>query len=686
MQAPGMSSSNRKANRLSNETSPYLLQHAYNPVDWFPWGEEAFQKARDEGKPVLLSIGYSTCHWCHVMERESFENEAVAEIMNAHFICIKLDREERPDIDHIYMDALQAMTGQGGWPLNIFLTHDKKPFYGGTYFPPKPLHGRPSWTDVLLSINKAYQSDRASIEKQTETLLAHLNKTNKLTALDDLFEPDNDYFHKAFNILKQSFDNEYGGYGNAPKFPSTYTTQFLLHYHYYFQNEEALHFAVHTIKQMLRGGIYDQIRGGICRYATDAAWLIPHFEKMLYDNANFIELLCDTYRITKDKFIGECLKQCVGFILNEFTSDNKLFYSAYDADSEGIEGKYYCWTAQELKHLLEQDYDWFAEYYNIEINGNWEHTNILYRKCEPKEFAAKHNITEASFHDFLNRTHYKLNQAALSRVKPSLDYKHIVCWNAMMIKSLALASIILNDNLLLEKTITTYQELYSSVSKSDGSIWHQVSMNKPSQQAVLEDYAALVEASLMLFVSCGEKKYLENAESLTQYVIDKFYHQEAQLFNYSNSNTEDIIYNKVDVIDNVICSGNAWMLSNLIQLQLINPADDRNLIINNMVKQINHLAAKYPQSLSKWLFVLLNYYKHKGEIILTGENASEEVKKLLSHFKPEYALYSLNADNDRMLFQNKYVHDASLTYYVCEHHQCRPPSNDIKKLHSEFLI
>lgn len=678
-------SDTRKANRLIHETSPYLLQHAYNPVDWYPWSEEAFTRAKEEDKPVLLSIGYSTCHWCHVMERESFEDEVVADFMNKHFICIKLDREERPDLDHIYMDAVQAMTGQGGWPLNIFLTPDKIPFYGGTYFPPKRVHGRPAWIEVLKAISQAYETDKSSIVDQTRKLLDHLNAINRLSNFDSDFELEDDFFHKAFNVLRSNFDKEYGGYSPPPKFPSTYTSQFLLHYFYYFKNDVALEHCLLTVKHMIRGGIYDQIRGGLCRYSTDAAWIVPHFEKMLYDNANFLELLCDVYRITGDDEIITAIRQTTEFILSEFLSEQGLFYSAYDADSDGVEGKYYCWTYDELKQLLADDFEWFVAYYHIEPQGNWEHTNILHRDAAPDEFARRINIPESDFREALSRAHQKLISVAEQRIKPSLDFKHITSWNAMMIKSLLHSYIILKDNRLLNQAEASFSNLTALISAQDNNIWHQISNNKTSHPAVLEDYAALIGTGIILFTITGNSSYLNIAEKYTRVTLDNFFDEKEGLFHFSHRNSNDTIINKFEIFDNVICSGNSWMLSNLIKLNAINPDQTIGNIINKLIKKINHLASSHPASFSKWLTVMLNYNKHKGEIIITGKEALNEVVSIMSYFKPDYLICNLQNENDRILLQNKYSPNLPLLYFICEDNQCRPPSSDMKKLHSEFL-
>jgi hypothetical protein len=369
-------------NHLINETSPYLLQHAHNPVDWHPWNDETLQKARSENKPILVSIGYSACHWCHVMERESFEDENIAAIMNKHFVNIKVDREERPDLDHIYMDAVQTISGTGGWPLNVFLTPDCKPFYGGTYFPPKRLYNRPSWREVLESIADAFDKKNPEIVNQAESLTQHLSQSNSVgiqnineEGLAKVFDPST--MEEIFKNIMNNADKIDGGFGLAPKFPQTFTIQFLLHYYYYTGNENALDQACISLDKMIAGGIYDHLGGGFARYSTDTKWLVPHFEKMLYDNALLITVLSEAYQSTKKELYADTIRQTMEFIKREMLSPQNGFYSAIDADSEGEEGKYYVWSKKEVDEILGSESELFCEYYEVTANGNWENNKRI---------------------------------------------------------------------------------------------------------------------------------------------------------------------------------------------------------------------------------------------------------------------------------------------------------------------
>ena len=438
--------SHNNTNHLIIETSPYLLQHAHNPVDWYPWGETALQKAKELNKPILVSIGYSACHWCHVMERESFENETAAKIMNEHFINIKIDREERPDLDHIYMDAVQAMSGGGGWPLNVFLTPDAKPFFGGTYFPPVKAFNRSSWTDVLQGIAEAWKERKNEIESQAENLVAYLQQSNGFGQTKNAVhipEEENKFkeqCHHIFQTIMKTADKEWGGFGNAPKFPQTFVIQYLLQYHYFTNNKEALQQALLSIDKMLQGGIYDHIGGGLARYSTDKEWLAPHFEKMLYDNALLINVMCDAYQITGDKNYENAIRKTIAFVQEELMNTEGGFYAALDADSEGEEGKYYVWQKEEIDAILGNDATIFCNYFDVTNEGNWEEKNIL-RILKPlDEFVKEQGIDKAQFEQKIKESLQSLFHKRNERIKPQLDDKIILSWNALILTALCKAA------------------------------------------------------------------------------------------------------------------------------------------------------------------------------------------------------------------------------------------------------
>ena len=432
-----MTSTNLHSNHLINESSIYLLQHAHNPVDWYPWGKEALDKSVKEGKPILLSIGYAACHWCHVMERESFEDEETAKLMNEYFINIKVDREERPDIDHIYMDAVQAMTGSGGWPLNVFLTPDLKPFYGGTYFPPVNAHNRISWKEVLQRIHITYQEKKEEINQQADRLTEHLISSNTFGM--DVSKENNDEFYSektlqtiADNIIN-SADNVWGGFGKAPKFPQTFSIQYLLIHYHYTKDINALNIATLALDKMIYGGIYDQIGGGFSRYSTDTKWQIPHFEKMLYDNALLLSVIAEAYQITGNELYAKTIRQTIAFLKREMLSEEGGFYSALDADSEGIEGKFYTWSKSEIDNILGEDAELFCKYFQVTEEGNWEETNILWCKNGLNEFAVENNLNAELIAVIIEVGINKLLKEREKRIRPHLDDKTLLNWNALMI-------------------------------------------------------------------------------------------------------------------------------------------------------------------------------------------------------------------------------------------------------------
>ena len=436
-----MSSAKLYNNHLINESSTYLLQHAHNPVEWYPWGEEALEKSRKEDKPILLSIGYAACHWCHVMERESFEDEATAALMNQYFINIKVDREERPDIDHIYMDAVQAMTGSGGWPLNVFITPELKPFYGGTYFPPVNAHNRMSWKEVLQRVDAVYRDKKAEIQEQAERLTDHLISSNAF-GLDKRANDDDDLFSEetlqtiADNILK-SADKVWGGFGKAPKFPQTFSIQYLLRHYHYSKDEQSLEQATFAMDKMIYGGIYDQIGGGFSRYSTDDRWQIPHFEKMLYDNALLLNVLAEGYQITGKELYANTIRQTIGFLKREMLNEEGGFYSALDADSEGIEGKYYVWSKDEIVDILgSEDAEIFCRFFQVTDEGNWEESNILWSKNSVKSFAEENSLDLAWMKESIHNGIEKLLVEREKRIRPQLDDKILLNWNALMITGL----------------------------------------------------------------------------------------------------------------------------------------------------------------------------------------------------------------------------------------------------------
>ncbi|HLF44951.1 MAG TPA: thioredoxin domain-containing protein, partial [Chitinophagaceae bacterium] len=547
------------SNKLINESSPYLLQHAHNPVNWYPWGKEALNAAVKENKPILVSIGYSACHWCHVMEKESFENETTAKFMNENFINIKIDREERPDLDHIYMDAVQAMTGSGGWPLNVFLTPDTKPFYGGTYFPPVKAYNRPSWIDLLMNVKNIFVEKRNEIEAQAENLTAHLLKSNSFgvgqTGTNDLFSTKK--LLEVYQHIMKPADRQWGGFGNAPKFPQTMVIQFLLRYYYSYSEKEALDQALLSLDKMIDGGIYDQLGGGFARYSTDAEWLVPHFEKMLYDNALLLSVISEAYQLTRKEKYKIIIDETVRFIEREMSHSGGGFYSALDADSEGTEGKFYVWTYNEVKEILQEETDIFCTFFNIIPGGNWSegaaskaHTNILWRKNSEKKFCENNNITLEELEEILQNGREKLLSVRNKRIKPQVDDKILLSWNCLMNTALSKAFAATGNQRYRELAIKNMDFLLAAFSAPEtNNFFHSWKNGRANHPAFLDDYAYLIQSLIHLQMVTTETNYLIKAKEITGLVLQNFKEEDTGFFFYTSFHQKDILLRKKEVYD-----------------------------------------------------------------------------------------------------------------------------------------
>ncbi|MCU0321796.1 MAG: thioredoxin domain-containing protein [Chitinophagaceae bacterium] len=667
-------------NKLIHESSPYLLQHAHNPVNWFPWGEEALTKAKAENKPILVSIGYAACHWCHVMERESFENEETAAIMNEHFINIKIDREERPDLDHIYMDAVQAITGSGGWPLNVFLTPDCKPFFGGTYFPPVKAYNRNSWTEVLLNIAKAFTERNSEIEEQANKLTNHLVNSNLFGQVNSskqahLFSAETAQII-ADNILKQA-DTTWGGFGNAPKFPQTFSIQYLLRHYHFTKHEPSLQQALLSLDKMIAGGIYDQIGGGFARYSTDAQWLAPHFEKMLYDNALLVGVLSEAYQLTKNTAYATIIHQTLGFIEREMTHELGGFFSALDADSEGVEGKFYTWSLKEIETILGDNAQLYSKFYDITEEGNWEHTNILWVTKSYQEFALENSLTEEELTIFLEQCNNQLLSERNKRIRPALDDKILLGWNSLMITAYCKAYSATANEKYKQIAIATIAFLEEKFIQLDGSWYHTYKNNQAKIPAFLDDYAYTIQAYIHLQEITGNQVYLEKAATLTSYVIEHF-SDEGGLFYYTHQNQNDIIVRKKEVYDGATPSGNAVMTQNLVYLSIVyNNLTWANRAENNCILMANALV-KYPTSFGVWAAILQQKIVGTKEIVITGHYFTQSLSFINQLFVPNKVLQSTDiAKNNFPLLANKLI-KAENTFYLCQNYNCLQPTNNLE--------
>jgi uncharacterized protein YyaL (SSP411 family) len=668
-------------NRLQHESSPYLLQHANNPVDWYPWGEEAFEKAVKEDKPVLVSIGYAACHWCHVMERESFENHETAELMNQHYINIKIDREERPDLDHIYMDAVQAMTGSGGWPLNVFLTPQKKPFYGGTYFPPRQVHSRPSWTDVLLSLSDSYKSQRSELEKQAENLLDHMVKANNFgigpVSIQKLATKQE--ISSIYQNIMNTADRVQGGFGRAPKFPQSFTISFLLHYYYDSKEQAALDQALLSLDKMIAGGIYDQLGGGFSRYSTDAEWLAPHFEKMLYDNALLISTLADAFRITGDQKYQDTITETIQFIDNELTGPEGGFYAALDADSEGVEGKFYTWSYEEINYVLDSQAPLFCRIFGVSQGGNWEHTNILHKAEDLARVSETENVEPGQLEKILADCKAKLLEVRSKRVRPQLDDKILLGWNALMNIALSKACGATGDKAWLVRAVTNMEFMLKAFRQEDGSYAHTYKNKISKYPAFLDDYAYLISALIHLQEVTANQEWLKIAKSLTDFVVSNF-GQEGPLFFFTPSGQNDVIIRKKEIYDGAIPSGNSVMMWNLYQLGTIFDISEWKQRSLEMAASVKEAAVKYPGSFGVWAGFILATTYGIPEIAITGEESTVLSNEFLRNFIGYNVFQSATLRNNDFPLLAEKPFSQKGQIFLCKDYACQAPVQTVAEL------
>jgi uncharacterized protein YyaL (SSP411 family) len=675
-------------NRLNKESSPYLLQHAQNPVDWYPWAEEALQKAKAEDKPILVSIGYAACHWCHVMERESFEDESTAAIMNKHFINIKIDREERPDLDHIYMDAVQAMTGSGGWPLNVFLTPEGKPFFGGTYFPPVRAYNRASWKETLLGIAQSYQEKRHDIFDQAEQMVKHLEQANSfgLSQPSAFHIPFEEKFTRRHteqileNILKAA-DREWGGFGRAPKFPQTFSIQYLLRHYHFYGDEQALSQAKISLDKMILGGIYDQAGGGFSRYSTDTEWLAPHFEKMTYDNALLVSVLSEAYQLTKDPLYAETIKHTLAFMIREMLDPEAGFYSALDADSEGVEGKFYTWTKAETDSVLGDDAGLLSEVFDISEAGNWEGVNILRLKKSISVVASEKGIPFDILNDTVNHAREKLLQARSARIRPQLDDKILLGWNALMNQALCKAFAALGDESYLQLAEQNMAFMTNKFHNVETGEWFHTYKNGEARfPAFLDDYAFLIDALLALQEVSGKSGYLKMAKDLAENVLNYFSEKDSPYFFYTPEGQADIIVRKKEIYDGAIPSGNALMAWNLYRLSILidNPPWKEQSV--SMLESLLQPVLRYPTSFGVWAGFLLELVNGTHEIVVLGENAFVEGRSLFAAFIPNKIVQiATRPDETQPLIRGKTL-ESGTTWYLCRNYACLRPVKTLPEL------
>jgi len=659
-------------NRLINETSPYLLQHAHNPVDWHPWGNEALQKAASENKPILVSIGYSACHWCHVMERESFENEAVAQLMNAHFVCIKVDREERPDVDAIYMDAVHAMGVRGGWPLNVFLMPNAKPFYGLTYLPPQ------NWTQLLHSVQNGFENHYADLERSAEGFAENMqfSETQKYGLVADKSPFLVEDLDAIFDKLKPGFDLEKGGMERAPKFmmPSIY--KFLLRYYAITKNEEARQHLELSLNRIALGGIYDHLGGGWARYSVDDEWFVPHFEKMLYDNGQLLSIYSEAYTLTKNELYKNRVYQTIAWLRREMTSPEGGFYAALDADSEGIEGKFYVWTQAELQAVLGHDFGWFAMLYQVSKAGNWEHgLNHLHLTDTPENTAKKCGIWTEDFMTKYQHALDKLMAARTPRVRPGLDNKILASWNGLMLKGLTDAYRAFGDEIFRELATQNARFLQQKMTV-DAQLCHTYKADQTGQtKGFLEDYAAVIDGYLSLYQISFDETWLGEVARLTQYVLENFYDPTDEFFFFTDRHAETLIARKKEIFDNVMPSSNSQMAHNLYIGGLLLGHPDWIDRADLLLSKLKNTLFADPQWATNWAALYAQRAQSTAEVAIVGKDAEALRLAIETQFYPNKILAgTATADVSALsLLQDRTPKAHQTLIYVCFDKTCQLP-------------
>jgi uncharacterized protein YyaL (SSP411 family) len=679
-------------NRLINETSPYLLQHAHNPVDWFPWGDEAFEIARREQKPILLSIGYSACHWCHVMEHESFENEAIAKLMNENFVNIKVDREERPDLDQIYMSAVQMMTQHGGWPMTVFLTPEAVPFYAGTYFPPADRYNMPGFPRVLISIADAYRERPDDIQQTAASVLTELKRATATLESSELLSTE--LLDAAYRGITKNYDLTNGGFGGAPKFPPAMSLEFLLHTFYRTGNQQALEIVRDTCRKMAEGGIYDQLGGGFHRYSTDARWLVPHFEKMLYDNALLSRLYLHHYQVTHDEAARAVAEGILDYVVREMTDRAGGFYSTQDADSEGVEGKFFVWSLEEVNELLgERDATLFAAYYNITSAGNFEGENILNVTRDLSEVASATSVTNDELRASLHRSRRILFAAREKRVKPARDEKVLTAWNGLMLRSFAEAAAILNRSDYLAVAKNNARFVLDNL-RRDGLLLRTYKDGQAKLNAYLEDYAFFIDGLVTLFETSGELQWLEEAHTLTATMMDEFWDDEEGGFFFTGRSHEGLIVRSKDFFDNATPAGNSVAAEVLLRIGLLTDNSDYQRRAATILRLMATSIQRYASGFGRLLCALDFYLGTPKEIAIIGDSSASETQLLLNEiwkpYLPNKVVAQALPDDTRAarlipLLRNRPQLDNSATAYVCEHFTCAKPATSPSELAAQLI-
>jgi uncharacterized protein YyaL (SSP411 family) len=675
------------SNNLINENSPYLLQHADNPVNWFPWGKEALAKARAENKPIFLSIGYAACHWCHVMAHESFEDEATAALMNEHFVNIKVDREERPDLDTIYMQATVAMTGSGGWPMSVFLTPELKPFYAGTYFPPVQRYNMPAFKDILAGIARAWNEEPEEISRVSGQVSSHLQQS-LTTGQVSATSLQRNHLNAVAKALGEAYDWGYGGWGAAPKFPQPMTIEFLLR-RYASGDEDALKPAIHALKAMARGGMYDVVGGGFSRYSVDNFWRVPHFEKMLYDNAQLARVYLHAWQITKEPFFKQIVIETLDFVTREMTHPAGGFYSSLDADSEGEEGKFYVWTVEEIREVLKEDSEFFEAAYGIAPRGNWENKTVLQRALDDASLAARFKLDPKAIPAKLADSHSRLLAARSVRVRPGTDDKILTAWNGLMLGAVAETARALDEPDVQHKYLvlaTRNAEFLLNALRPDGKLKRSWRQGKITNEVFLEDYAALILGLLELYQTDFQDKWFASAQELIEEMLVLFSDPDGGLFDTSIENKELLLRPK-DLQDNATPSGNALACEALLRFAAFTDNGKYRDLAEKSLSLIADQALRYPTAFARWLSAADFSLGSVKQIALIYEEDPQEARGLLKTIQAEYrpnTILAASSDPPSIhapaLLAERPLKDGKPTVYVCEGFVCKMPVTSISEL------
>ena len=684
-----MTTERKHTNRLIDETSPYLHQHAHNPVDWFPWGDEALQRARDEDRPILLSVGYSACHWCHVMAHESFENEGIARIMNQHFVNIKVDREERPDLDEIYMGAVQAITGSGGWPMTVFLTPDLRPFYGGTYFPPEDRFGRPGFTRVLQTIAAHYREQRESVEENATKVTEALQQNTALLAPQD--QVGENLLEGAFRQLAPSFDRSYGGFGEAPKFPGSMSLSLLLRYHRKTGKAEALEMVELTLKKMANGGVYDQLGGGFHRYSVDERWLVPHFEKMLYDNALLAWVYLEVYQVTGDAFYRRVVEEILTYVGREMTQSEGGFYATQDADSEGEEGRFFVWVPEEIEAVLDgEEARLFMRYYDVTPAGNFEQgRSILHVDSEMPALSRFLQVDEETFRQAIEKGRQQLFEVRQQRVAPGRDEKLLVSWNGLMISAMARAHQVLGGDAYLQAAQSAAGFILDHMVE-EGRLQHTYKDGQARLPAYQDDYACFINGLLDLYEASFDLRWLREARTLSQVMIDLFWDREKGGFFYTPEGARDLIVRTKNPFDNATPSGNSIGALVLLRLGALTGDADLHEKAVQIFRLFGDMMDRAPSSCAQMICAFDFYQESPREIAIVGrpEDQRDFLQAVHRRFLPNKVLVAgdpANCPEDLVehlpLLEGKMEGGPTrAAAYVCRNFVCSKPASQAEDL------